>query len=388
MCIFVLQGDSWTIAFHDAEDAVAFGLQVSQSIQRHSQGMPLQHAYQVCKNLVACTHPAWQYACGAYVPHGHIVCGAVPRDRLMLRSAKCVVDARGCFVLQVQQALSEKVWSLRMTPGASSHHTTRAHHGSQTTQTSEPSVASSYCLIGSGTATPPLSAGGPRVGSMTGAFGRLHDSFTAASSDRGSSVAGMRSRECSFTAGPGQHGDVEVGGAGLEPGRDPLLLQQPVSKHVFQVDDTRGGKDSGPQLLQQQSETLPPQHQGKNASRNGHAQHKPLPTDSHDHPVSPFTEQHCSQSTQWSGSGTTGQSPRATSRLYSAGSALMSRLSRVVRSNLSGSGLLHPYVPDVHDVQELRLSVRIGIATGWLLYGCSLEGSAVTERAKSECHHC
>jgi hypothetical protein len=34
MCVFVvylrgIQGDSWTLAFHDAEDAVAFSLQVS-----------------------------------------------------------------------------------------------------------------------------------------------------------------------------------------------------------------------------------------------------------------------------------------------------------------------------------------------------------------------
>jgi hypothetical protein len=101
--------------------------------------------------------------------------------------------------------------------------------------------------------------------------------------------------------------------------------------------------------------------------------------------VSPFTELHYSHSTQRSGSGTTGQSSRPTSRLYSAGSALISRLSRVVRGSLSGSRLLHPHAPDVDDVQELRLSVRIGIATGWLVYGCSLEDSAVTERAKSEC---
>jgi hypothetical protein len=55
-----------------------------------------------------------------------------------------------------------------------------------------------------------------------------------------------------------------------------------------------------------------------------------------------------------------------------------------VRSSLSGTGLLHAHAPDVDDVQELRLLVRIGIATGWLPYGCSLEGNAVTERAKSE----
>lgn len=61
----------------------------------------------------------------------------------------------------------------------------------------------------------------------------------------------------------------------------------------------------------------------------------------------------------------------------------MSRLSRVVRSNLA-SGMLQPMGSDTQDVQQLRLSVRIGIATGWLPYGNNLESCVVTERAKSK----
>jgi hypothetical protein len=77
----------------------------------------------------------------------------------------------------------------------------------------------------------------------------------------------------------------------------------------------------------------------------------------------------------------TAHSSRPISRLYSAGSMLMTRLTRVMRTNL-GSGTAGS--AGQHDSQQLRLSVRMGIATGWLPYGCTLESSAVTERAKSK----
>jgi hypothetical protein len=75
------------------------------------------------------------------------------------------------------------------------------------------------------------------------------------------------------------------------------------------------------------------------------------------------------------------------SRLYSAGSSLMHRLSRVVRGN-SRSGQLPQGVLESTGVHELRLSVRIGIATGWLHYGSTVDNSLVTKRAKCEWLSC
>lgn len=75
------------------------------------------------------------------------------------------------------------------------------------------------------------------------------------------------------------------------------------------------------------------------------------------------------------------------SRLYSAGSSLMHRLSRAMRGNARG-GLLPQRYTDVAGVHELRLSVRIGIATGWLHYGSNVDNSLVTKRAKCEWDPC
>jgi hypothetical protein len=61
----------------------------------------------------------------------------------------------------------------------------------------------------------------------------------------------------------------------------------------------------------------------------------------------------------------------------------MHRLSRVMRGN-SRSGTLPQRSTELAGVHELRLSVRIGIATGWLHYGSNVDNSLVTKRAKCE----
>lgn len=305
------------------------------------------------------------------------------------------LSATACLQLQVQQALAEKVWSLRLTSSSTSDHTTRARAGSHTTQTSEPSITSSYGLIGpagpdSGSATPPLVGVGFRAGSVTGATGggnvgtvKSHGSFSAASDDRGSSVMGVRSRNCSFTSAPGQGAEAHVE---VQPGDAVVDMEHsrdlPAGRHALQIDDTRSTRDSAQQQHQQLlRDALSTQQDSKVTCRSSYSLFKSFSGHSHDR--SPFMLQHDSQTTQGTGSVSSGQSLRPTSRLYSAGSALMSRLSRVVRSNI-GSGMLQPMGSDTQDVQQLRLSVRIGIATGWLPYGTNLESSVVTERAKSE----
>jgi hypothetical protein len=70
------------------------------------------------------------------------------------------------------------------------------------------------------------------------------------------------------------------------------------------------------------------------------------------------------------------------SRLWSAGAAVIRRMSAFGRSGLLSSSTHAP--PDAAPQHALHLSVRIGIATGRLPYGCNLNNCAVKDRAKSE----
>lgn len=276
---------------------------------------------------------------------------------------------------QVQQTLNETVWSLRLATLSPPH---RA--GSQTTQTSEPSTTLSYGLIGcdAGSATPPLAPHRHRAAGMTaaaaaGAAGlgklpRQHGSFSGSSDDRGSSVVGMRSQDCSFSSGVlGQHDGAAV-------------TSQQAGDAVVEMGNS--SRDAYQQRDQQQPACAAAQPDGVAPSKSSFSVLRSFWGRGQDAGGgSPFLlHQQDSKTTA-----STAPSSRPTSRLYSAGSMLMSRLSRVMRTNL-GSGTTGS--AGQPDIQQLRLSVRIGIATGWLPYGCTLESSAVTERAKSECVEC
>lgn len=201
-----------------------------------------------------------------------------------------------------------------------------------------------------------------------GKLPRQHGSFSGSSDDRGSSVVGMRSQDCTFTSGVlGQHdgaavtqqhqGDTVVDMASSSrDAKQQRDQQQPAACAAAQLTDGVAPSKSSFSVLR----TL---WVGRGQDTGGGSPFLLHPQDS--------------QTTA-----STAHSSRPTSRLYSAGSMLMSRLSRVMRTNL-GSGTAGS--AGQQDIQQLRLSVRIGIATGWLPYGCTLESSAVTERAKSEC---
>lgn len=77
-----------------------------------------------------------------------------------------------------------------------------------------------------------------------------------------------------------------------------------------------------------------------------------------------------------------GRSSGSGSRLWSAGVSVVRRFSMFGRSGLlSGSSHTPVAAPPQH---ALHLSVRIGIATGRLPYGCDLNTCPVKDRAKSE----
>lgn len=77
-----------------------------------------------------------------------------------------------------------------------------------------------------------------------------------------------------------------------------------------------------------------------------------------------------------------GRSSGSGSRLWSAGAAVIRRMSAFGRSGLLSSSTHAP--ADTAPQHALHLSVRIGIATGRLPYGCDLNNCAVKDRAKSE----
>jgi hypothetical protein len=77
-----------------------------------------------------------------------------------------------------------------------------------------------------------------------------------------------------------------------------------------------------------------------------------------------------------------GRSSSSGSRLWSAGAAVIRRMSVFGRSGLLNSSMRTPAEPGSH--AALHVSVRIGIATGRLPYGCELNNCAVKDRAKSE----
>jgi hypothetical protein len=294
--------------------------------------------------------------------------------------------------LQVQQALAQKSWNLKLpTSSSSSHITTQAHMGSITTQASDRSAASSYGFMGPGTGSPALTGGGPGSGRELGASvldSARRGSFSAASDDRASSLGknsilpGLRSQDCSFTsAGNGQGADstqqpdVEAG-LGSQPQQHEHGHQQRhvACTHASCADDILVSKDISAQPLPQQQ--IPPQQSARSSSFKGWFR-------SDSGGGSSSVQQLDGHSELMSGSA---GSSRPASRLASAGSALMHRLSQVVRGGLH-SGLLQPLGADgAHGPQELRLSVRIGVATGWFPYGCScsLDSSAVFVRAKSK----
>lgn len=77
-----------------------------------------------------------------------------------------------------------------------------------------------------------------------------------------------------------------------------------------------------------------------------------------------------------------GRSSSSGSRLWSAGAAVIRRMSVFGRSGLLSTSMRAPADPGSH--AALHVSVRIGIATGRLPYGCNLNNCAVKDRAKSE----
>lgn len=77
-----------------------------------------------------------------------------------------------------------------------------------------------------------------------------------------------------------------------------------------------------------------------------------------------------------------GRSSSSGSRLWSAGAAVIRRMSVFGRSGLLSTSMRAPADPGSH--ATLHVSVRIGIATGRLPYGCDLNNCAVKDRAKSE----
>lgn len=274
------------------------------------------------------------------------------------------------FALQVQQTLNETVWSLRLATLSPPHRT-----GSQSTQTSEPSTNHSYGLMGcdTGSATPQTGPHAPHAAGMSGAAGlgklpRQHGSFSGSSDLRGSSVVGLGSRDCSFTSGVlGQHDGAAV-----------AAITAPQQAGDAVVDMGSSSRDAKQQRDQQPHACAAAQlPDGVAHSKSSFSVLRSLWGRGQDAGGgSPFLlHQQDSQTTV-----STAHSSRPTSRLYSAGSMLMTRLTRVMRTNL-GSGTVGS--AGQHDIQQLRLSVRMGIATGWLPYGCTLESSAVTERAKN-----
>lgn len=311
--------------------------------------------------------------------HGGMQCFAPQRAGIALFHAD----------LQVQQALAQKSWNLKLPASSSSSHiTTQAHMGSVTTQASDRSAASSYGFMGPGTASPALTGDGPGSGRELGAGvvgSARRGSFSAASDDRASSVLGLHSQECSFTSAGGVQGadsssqqpDLEAG-LGFQPQQQRSGHQQShlASRQASCMDDTRVSKDSPAQPQPQQQ--IPPQQSARSSSFKGWFR-----SDSGGDGSS--VQQLDGHSGPRSGSAA---SSRPASRLASAGSSLMHRLSQVVRGGLH-SGILQPLGADGgHGAHELRLSVRIGVATGWLPYGCSLESSAVFVRAKSKLLYC
>jgi hypothetical protein len=70
------------------------------------------------------------------------------------------------------------------------------------------------------------------------------------------------------------------------------------------------------------------------------------------------------------------------SRLWSAGAAVIRRMSAFGRSGLLSTSTHAPV--DAAPQHALHLSVRIGIATGRLPHGCDLNNCAVKDRAKSK----
>lgn len=316
------------------------------------------------------------------------------------------------------------MWGLKT--AASPDNSVRPRMHSHTTQASDGSASSSYGMMGSGYGTPggvaaaaaaAAAAAGGRGGFGAGptvqqAPGRLQGSFSG-SEDRGSSlgrVTAHSSRECSFTSGrpvPADNlkGDIELGMMRLPADVDEPAdhLQPPApsaswsssqlhsDSHAHHADDTMLVKG----ILHQQQQ----QHNNRPLGRLSRTSDVPgstskavmsLPLPSAG--LSPATSTQSrglsatfsasSRVSQHSGTSADGINVRGTSRLYTAGSVLVQRLSRALRSNINSS-LLPPLGSDTHNLQQLRLSVRIGVATGWLQYGCTLDNCVIKERAKS-----
>jgi len=426
LCV-TLQGDSWTIAFHDAEDAVAFSLQVNL------------HWVLAWLSMRLCSDPFHQGAAcceRSSTQKSRHSCILFQTQRAFFPPCNCcrlrspnMASLPGHLNVQVQQALGDKVWEHRHL--ALIEGSIRQQGGSHTAETSDLSVSSSYAMIGSGTPSPLLSmvtaAGGSQTDTQPQVPGRLHGSFSAASDDpgdhgsscgRGSSSLGFRSRDCSFTAAPGQvlaRGDVELGvlpastsasgnttqaqGTGLcSQGQGPARLGadlQQQRKTPQQQLRSRLEPDGDDDLLgHHDTQQQQPQHRwgARKLTQSFRQAAKPEASPSAAAAAAAQAQEgHRLQLGSWiagtgvsqhSGTVSTVQSSRPSSRLYSAGSALMHRLSRAVRSNFS-SAILQPAGSD-HGIQELRLSVRIGIATGWLTYGATLDNSKIKERAKSK----
>lgn len=280
---------------------------------------------------------------------------------------------------------------------------------SHTTQPSEHSASSSYALMGSGGVTTPpgpsaataaagggarhFGGGGVAYGSQGGNMlgsSRNFGSFSAASDDRASDRASSstidpttgvvfpcHSQECSFTSVPGrQGGDIEVGNA----------LGGSVGAAA---DDTQPGRDTANSLQCQQQQQFMKGLIGRLTPLSGSSTSKcsnPPSSTPRALPDSPSLELPHADSmltSQHSSSIATVPSSRGTSRLYSAaGSMIMQMLPRRMRSTMHSS--MMPPLGSDNQQDALRLSVRIGIATGWLCYGSSLENCAVKDRAKSE----
>jgi hypothetical protein len=238
---------------------------------------------------------------------------------------------------QVTQALQQRVWSMRVAPGEQSRKPQLpAVLSAKLSETA--SAASSYDMLapdGSLTA---------RTVSGAGSSSRQPGSYSTLGDDR-SSTGGLRSRECSFSTGPSmlqeQHKD--------QPGIPQDTHTQPdQTLHITQQQQQQqlqGSKQQAGILL------LGP-------SASGGARPS-------------------------SGSTTQQRSSAGESRLLSAGSVLVRRLSQLSR-RATLSGQLLPVTQELRDMQELQLSVRIGIATGSLPYGSDVACSSVKHRAKGE----